>query len=70
MDIQELQTMFTQSRAYPAEDMNELMSFAKKAYIHNELSFKEYRKIVRELENQGAEIMYHSDDDTSTDEEK
>ena len=34
----------------------QLLDFAKKAYIHNEINIKEYRLLVRELEAQGAMI--------------
>jgi len=54
MDIRELKSKFIQSRDYNTDDVNTLMDFAKKAYIHNEISIKEYRLLVRELENQGA----------------
>jgi hypothetical protein len=56
MDIHELKSKFIQSRDYQTDDVNALMDFAKKAYIHNEISIKEYRLLVRELENQGAVI--------------
>lgn len=54
MDIRELKSRFNQSRDYSTDDVNALMDFAKKAYIHNEISIKEYRLLVRELESQGA----------------
>lgn len=56
MDIRELKGKFIQSRDYNTDDVNALMDFAKKAYIQNEISIKEYRQLVRELENQGAVI--------------
>ncbi|MCM2531858.1 YppF family protein [Neobacillus pocheonensis] len=56
MDIRELKSKFIQSRDYITDDVNALMDFAKKAYIHNEIDIKEYRLLVRELENQGAVI--------------
>ncbi|WHY84409.1 YppF family protein [Neobacillus novalis] len=56
MDIRELKSKFIQSRDYNTDDVNALMDFAKKAYIQNEISIKEYRQLVRELENQGAVI--------------
>ena len=59
MDIRELKSKFIQSRTYSTEDVNELMDFAKKAYIHNEINIKEYRLLVRELETQGAVIPDH-----------
>ncbi|EKN69564.1 hypothetical protein BABA_09066 [Neobacillus bataviensis LMG 21833] len=54
MNIRELKGKFIQSRDYNTDDVNTLMDFAKKAYIHNEISIKEYRLLVRELESQGA----------------
>ncbi|MBO0958194.1 hypothetical protein J1P26_00490 [Neobacillus sp. MM2021_6] len=54
MNIRELKGKFIQSRDYNTDDVNALMDFAKKAYIHNEISIKEYRLLVRELENKGA----------------
>ena len=56
MDIRELKSKFNQSRDYKTDDVNSLMDFAKKAYIHNEITIKEYRILVRELEKQGAVI--------------
>lgn len=56
MDIRELKSKFIQSRAYPTDDVNALMDFAKKAYIQNDINIKEYRLLVRELEKQGAVI--------------
>lgn len=56
MDIRALQSKFIQSRDYITDDVNALMDFAKKAYIHNEINIKDYRLLVRELEAQGAVI--------------
>jgi hypothetical protein len=56
MDIRSLKSKFNQSRDYNTDDVNALMDFAKKAYIHNEINIKEYRLLVRELESQGAVI--------------
>ncbi|MGX6442530.1 YppF family protein [Neobacillus sp. K501] len=56
MDIRALQSKFIQSRDYHTDDVNELMDFAKKAYIQNEIDIREYRLLVRELEAEGAVI--------------
>ncbi|MDF2788273.1 MAG: hypothetical protein K0S80_1371 [Neobacillus sp.] len=56
MDIRSLKGKFNQSRDYSTDDVNTLMDFAKKAYIHNEINIKEYRLLVRELEALGAVI--------------
>ncbi|MCM3566828.1 YppF family protein [Neobacillus mesonae] len=54
MIIHELKEKFSQTRNFSTDDVNALMDFAKKSYIHNEISIKEYRLLVRELEGQGA----------------
>ncbi len=64
MDIRELKSKFIQSREYSTDDVNALMDFAKKVYIQNEISIKEYRTLVRELENQGA-VMPENDKENS-----
>ncbi|WP_066061079.1 YppF family protein [Neobacillus soli] len=56
MNVLELKSKFIQSRDYTTDDVNTLMDFAKKAYIHNEINIKDYRLLVRELEIQGAVI--------------
>ncbi|EIJ78639.1 hypothetical protein PB1_13814 [Bacillus methanolicus PB1] len=56
MNIHELKMKFGQTRDYITENVNQLLDFAKKAYIHNEISITEYRNLVRELEALGATI--------------
>lgn len=56
MSIHELKLLFLQIRDYLTEDVNELLDFTKKSYVHNEISICEYRNLVRELEKLGAEI--------------
>ncbi|MDP4083840.1 MAG: YppF family protein [Bacillota bacterium] len=56
MNIDELKERFIQNKEYTPENINELMDFAKKAYIHNEINIKEYSLLVRELEAQGAVV--------------
>ncbi|WP_045517289.1 YppF family protein [Neobacillus niacini] len=56
MDIRSLKSKFNQSRDYSTDDVNALMDFAKKAYIHNEIDIKKYRLLVGELEALGAVI--------------
>ena len=64
MNITELKSRFIQSRDYTTDDVNALMDFAKKAYIHNEINIKEYRLLVRELENLGAAIPENNIDNS------
>ncbi len=54
MNVQELICMFTQVRKHTPEDVNELLDFAKRSYVQNEISFNDYRILMRELELQGA----------------
>jgi hypothetical protein len=54
MDIRELKNRFNKSRDYITHDVNALMDFARKAYIYNEIGIKEYRLLIRDLEDQGA----------------
>jgi hypothetical protein len=64
MNIRELKSKFIQTRAYTTDDVNALMDFAKKAYIQNDITIKEYRILVRELENQGA-VLPETDNENS-----
>lgn len=54
MTIHELKEKFFQKRSYPIEDTCQLLDFAKQTYINNEISLKEFRSIIRELEALGA----------------
>ncbi|RLQ95140.1 YppF family protein [Falsibacillus albus] len=56
MNVQQLKELFKQKRSFDTEDVNELLDFAKYAYIHNELSGKQYRRVVGELESEGASL--------------
>ncbi|MDQ0176160.1 YppF family protein [Bacillus chungangensis] len=52
MNVHELKEKFMQKKQYAVESLNELLVFAKQAYIRNEINVNEYRSIVRELESQ------------------
>lgn len=56
MTVHELKLKFLHFKEYLTDDVNELLDFTKKAYIHNEISIREYRNLVRELEKLGAKI--------------
>ena len=56
MNVHELKHKFFQRREYETDNVNDLLDFAKKAYINNDISINEYRNLVRELEALGAEI--------------
>lgn len=64
MKISELKDRYFQCRNYSTDNVNELLDFAKKAYIHNEINIKEYSFLVRDLEAKGA-ITPDSDCDNS-----
>ncbi|MDE3839360.1 hypothetical protein C0966_08340 [Bacillus methanolicus] len=64
MNIHELKMKFGQKRDYITENVNQLLDFAKKAYIHNEISINDYRNLVRELEALGATIPDTLNDDS------
>lgn len=54
MNIQELKNHFQSIKKYEAQEVNELLDFVKKCYIHNEITTCEYRNLVYELESLGA----------------
>lgn len=56
MYVHELKEKFSIRKQYQTEDVNELLDFAKKVYISNEITSGEYKKLVRELESQGAHL--------------
>lgn len=58
MHVHELQKRFSVHRNYVTDNVNELLDFAKKIYITNEITTSEYKKLVRELESQGAKIPH------------
>lgn len=62
MHIHELQEKFSRHKNYVTDDVNELLDFAKKAYIYNEISTGEYKRIVRELELKGASLPEYLND--------
>lgn len=57
MNIHELKLKFKQKRSYSTDNLIELMNFAKMTYILNEISIKEYRQLVRELEELGVDTL-------------
>ncbi|MFS0645042.1 YppF family protein [Siminovitchia sp. 179-K 8D1 HS] len=54
MTIHELKQRFLQKRSHAIEDVSQLLDFAKQTYINNEMTVKEFRNIIRELEALGA----------------
>jgi hypothetical protein len=64
LNISELKNRFFESKDFSADNVNQLLDFAKKAYIHNEINIKEYSLLVRDLEAKGA-MVPDSDYDNS-----
>ncbi|WP_077213763.1 YppF family protein [Bacillus dakarensis] len=56
MLVHELMEKFSLQKNYSTENVNALLDFAKKAYIFNEITTRQYKNIVRELESLGAKI--------------
>lgn len=54
MTIHELKQKFLQKKSHSIEDVSQLLDFAKQTYINNEITVKEFRNIIRELEALGA----------------
>ncbi|MCQ6277878.1 YppF family protein [Bacillus sp. EB600] len=54
MNISELKSRFIKCKEYSTDNVNQLLDFAKKAYIHNEINIKEYSLLIRDLEANGA----------------
>lgn len=64
LNISELKNRFFESKDYSTDNFNQLLDFAKKAYIHNEINIKEYSLLIRDLEAKGA-MVPDSDIDNS-----
>ena len=56
MLVHELMEKFSLQKNYSPENVNALLDFAKKAYIFNEITTRQYKNLVRELESRGAKI--------------
>jgi hypothetical protein len=65
MYVHELKEKFSNHKKYQTEDVNELLDFAKKAYISNEITSGEYKVLVRELESQGAKMPAEENEEHS-----
>ncbi|WP_064091420.1 YppF family protein [Rossellomorea aquimaris] len=49
MTLNELLKMFENRKQYEATDQLELLTMAKKLYISNEISYQDYKKLVKEI---------------------
>lgn len=56
MNISELKNKFVKTKDYSADNVNQLLDFAKRSYIHNEINIREYSLLIRDLEANGAMI--------------
>lgn len=60
MTVHDLREKFLKFREYESDDLNELLDFAKRTYILNEITICDYRNLVRELEVLGAVLPEHN----------
>ncbi|ASS91697.1 MAG: hypothetical protein C6W58_03075 [Bacillaceae bacterium] len=54
MTVQTLRERFKMEKQYEAECANELLDFARRLYLYENISIKDFRNIVKTLEQQGA----------------
>ncbi|MBA2870222.1 cell division septum initiation protein DivIVA [Anoxybacillus calidus] len=54
MNVLELKMNFISVRNYEPADVNELLDFARQAYLRGQMTIAQYRDIIRELEAAGA----------------
>lgn len=54
MTVQLLREKFKREKNYDAECANELLDFARKLYIYGTINIKDYRHIMKALEQEGA----------------
>jgi hypothetical protein len=62
MNACELKMKFIAVRNYEPADVNELLDFARQAYLRGQISIAEYRDIIRELETLGAHKPDYQDE--------
>lgn len=56
MNIHELKYKFESTKKYAPNDVNELLDFVKRCYICQDIPTSDYRKLINELETQGATV--------------
>jgi hypothetical protein len=54
VNVSELKMNFIAVKKYEPTDVNELLDFARQAYLRGQVTIAQYRDIVRELEAAGA----------------
>lgn len=50
MNLEEIQQLFHEKYHFKPATLNELLTFARKCYILNDISINEYRQLVKEIE--------------------
>jgi hypothetical protein len=50
MNLEEIQQLFHEKYHFNPATLNELLTFARKCYILNEITITEYRQLVKEIE--------------------
>lgn len=54
MNFTLLKEKFKMEKQYDANTMNELLDYAKRLYLHDEMNITEYRQLIKLLEDEGA----------------
>jgi hypothetical protein len=52
--LEELRHKFVTCKSYEPVEQNELMDFARQLYLREELSIRQFRNLIRDLEQKGA----------------
>ncbi|MGD6966774.1 hypothetical protein FZC78_05215 [Rossellomorea vietnamensis] len=50
MNLETIQELFQEKYNFKPASLNELLTFARKCYILNEITITEYRQLVKEIE--------------------
>ncbi|WP_409251141.1 YppF family protein [Bacillus sp. SCS-153A] len=50
MNLEEIQQLFHEKYHFEPATLNELLTFARKCYILNDITIKDYRQLVKEIE--------------------
>jgi len=53
--IEKMKVTFFQEKDFYPEDFNMLLDFCKKSYVHNNIDFLTYKKVLKELYELGVE---------------
>ncbi|RHW41287.1 hypothetical protein D1B31_10170 [Neobacillus notoginsengisoli] len=66
MDMSMLKKQFLQCKKQDAEFLNELRDYARNLYIQNEITAAVFRKLIQELEAEGATVPENVEEEQLT----